>query len=604
MTVVAKGQIDNVTAESITTSFNQGMAAFEEQKWAKAVASLEKAISLIENYPDKEAAAAKPRLVGAYYMVGAAHFNVPDFPKAIAAFGRIITMVPKDEKVPHARLSVARATFLNGDFGKAAKLFAELEQYPSLREQALIIQSQCLKESGKIKELVVVVVKLIADGITTSGRANAALMLAQARANAGEFDKLAPLLDQLVTRRNLVENVVELNALIVALGDAQMAQDQFEKASRTYLKVLPPAQVIEFQKQRIEMLTRRIAANKAAAKNSPQATLNLMGPTAELQSVLDQAKELLADFEKLTDYMPGLMLRNARCWYGRDKKWESILMNERLLELYPDAAQQREAALFGNVICYADLMQVKSCQRLCEQYFKEFPKGENVQTVAYVQGAVAIQDGDMKGAATIFNQMVDAYPESPYINQMYLLLGSARMGLGELNEAARVYQRYIDKHPKGSAVEEAEYRLAVIPVYRGRYEEAWKLLEAFLKNIPPVLSWKTRNTGSWSVNMQPVNMTRCWPKWRDGNVVTPAEWNRKYQMWGRGMSAMPPIISSKPPPLISRRMQTSTPTTMNPKPCCSAVQASGNATTRCSAISCSKTSKAMARGACPRATPT
>lgn len=481
----AKGQIDNVTAEAMTTNFNLGMAAFEKQDWAKTVVHLEKAIALAENYPDKEAAAAaKQRLVAAYYMVGAAEFNVPDFPKAIAAFGRFITLFPKDDKVPHARLAVARATYLNGDFGKAAKLFAELEQYPSLREQALIIQSQCLKESGKIKELVVVVEKLIADGITTSGRANAALMLAQARANAREFDKLAPLLDQLVTRRNLVENVVELNALIVALGDAQMAQDQFEKASRTYLHVMPPAQVIAFQKQRIEMLARRIAANKEAAKNNPQMTLTLMGQTAQYQSVLDQAKELLTDFEKLSDYMPGLMLRNARCWYGRDKKWESILMNERLMELYPDAAQEREAALFGNVICYADLMQVKTCQRLCEQYLKEFPKGENVQTVAYVQGAVAIQDGDMKGAATIFNRMVDAYPESPYINQMYLLLGSARMALGELNEAARVYQRYIDKHPKGSAVEEAEYRLAVIPVYRGRYEEGWKLLEGFLKKYP------------------------------------------------------------------------------------------------------------------------
>ncbi len=179
----ANGQIDNVTAEAITTSFNQGMAAFEKQDWAKTVVHLEKAIALAENYPDKEAAtAAKLRLVAAYYMVGAAEFNVPDFPKSIAAFVRFITLFPKDDKVPPARLAVARATYLNGDFGKAAKLFAELEQYPSLREQALIIQSQCLKESGKIKELVVVE-KLIADGITTSGRANAALMLAQARAN-------------------------------------------------------------------------------------------------------------------------------------------------------------------------------------------------------------------------------------------------------------------------------------------------------------------------------------------------------------------------------------------------------------------------------------
>ena len=95
--------------------------------------------------------------------------------------------------MPHARLAVARATYLNGDFAKAAKLFAEMERYPSLREQSLVIQAQCLKESGKTKEMVAVVEKLIADGITTTGRAGAALMLAQARAMAGEYDKLAAL---------------------------------------------------------------------------------------------------------------------------------------------------------------------------------------------------------------------------------------------------------------------------------------------------------------------------------------------------------------------------------------------------------------------------
>ena len=146
---------------------------------------------------------------------------------------------------------------------------------------------------------------------------------------------------------------MELNALIVALGDAQMAKDQYEKASRTYLNVMPPAQVIAFQKQRIETLARRIAQNKAAAARNPQAMLTLLGQNAEFQTVLDQAKELLADFEKLPDYMPGLMLRNARCWYGRDKKWESILVNERLMQLYPDAAKEKEAALFGNILCYA-----------------------------------------------------------------------------------------------------------------------------------------------------------------------------------------------------------------------------------------------------------
>gem|GEM_PF-585545 len=480
-----KGQIDNVTAEAMTTGFNQGMAAFEKRDWTKALAEMEKVIALCENYPDKDAAAtAKQRLAPAYYMVGAAAFNVPDFPKAIADFARFLAQFPKHEKVPHAHLAIARATYLSGDYAKAAKLFAEVERYPSLREQALCIQVECLKESGKTKEMVVVAEKLLADGITSSARAGVALMLAQVRSMDREYDKLEPLLGQLIAHRHLVENVVELNALIVSLGDEQMSKEQYEKASRTYLNVMPPAQVIAFQKQRIDSLSRRIEANKVAAARKPQAVMTLLGQNAEFQAVLDQAKELLAGFEKLSDYMPGIMLRNARCWYGRDKKWESILVNERLMALYPNAAKEKESALFGNLICYADLMRVKTCQQLCEQYLKEFPKGENVGTVAYVEGAVAMQAGDYKDAASLFERMIKAYPDSSFINQMYLLLGNAYTSLGELDAARRTYKSYIEKFPQGSALEEAEYRAAIIPVFQGKYEEGWKILEAFLKKYP------------------------------------------------------------------------------------------------------------------------
>lgn len=482
---MAEGQLDMATVEAMTQGFNRGMAAFEKRDWANAIAEMEKVIAIVENYPDKKAMEApKLRLAPVYYTVGAAAFNVPDYPKAIAAFERFANEFPKNEKVPEARLAIARGTFLNKDYAKAAHLFAELEQYPSLHDQALAIQAQCFKESGKTAELVAVVEKMIADGITTTAQAGAALLLAQVRSQAGELDQLAVLLEQLIAHRQFVENVVVLNSLIVDLGDLQAEKGQYEQASRTYLNVMPPAQVILFQKQRIEFLERRIAANEAAAAQAPQSAMSILGQNTELQPVLEQARALLEEFEKLPDYMPGLLLRNARCWYGRDKKWESILVYERLMERYPNAVKEKEAALFGCVICYADLMQVKTCQQLCVQYLKDYPQGENAGTVAYVQGAVALQAGDVRGAATLFGTLVDSHAGSTFIDQMYLMLGSAHFSLGELDDALRTYQRYITKFPNGPALEEAQYRAAIIPVFQGKYEAGWKTVEAFLKEHP------------------------------------------------------------------------------------------------------------------------
>lgn len=483
--LAAMGQLDPAIAGKLNSGFEKGMAAFEKRDWAATIAEMEAVILICEGHPDQKAMEpAKQRLAPVYYTVGAAAYNVPDYPKAISAFERFVAAFPKNEKVPMARLAMARATFMNKEYEKAAQMFGVLEQFPSLRDQALAIQAQCFKESGKRDEMVAVVEKLVGEGVDTAAKAGAALLLAQAWAEAGEWERLEPLLEQLVAQRELVENVMVLNELMVSLGDSQAEKGMYEKASRTYSKVLLPAQVTAFQAQRIESLKKRIAANEAAAARDAQGGLAILAQNVELQMELDQAQTLLAEFEKLPDFMPVLLLRNARCWYGREKKWESILVYERLLERYPQVTKEKEAALFGCLISYADLLQAKPCRQLCAQYLSEFPKGEHAGTVAYVQGAVVFESGDLRGSTALFGSLVDSHPDSEFIDQMYLMLGGAHFALGELDQSRSVYQKYLAKHPEGPAVEDAKYRAAIIPVFQGQYEEGWKALEGFLADHP------------------------------------------------------------------------------------------------------------------------
>lgn len=479
------GQVDQVTVDKMTQGFEAGMAAFQKREWRGAITEMEKVIGICESFPDKKAMEApKQKLAPVYYTVGAAAYNVPDFPKAISAFERFIRVFPNNEKVPMARLAIARASFMNKDYDKAAEIFGKLEQYPSLRDQALLIQAQCFKVRDKKPEMMAVVEKLIGGGIKTQAHAGAAVLLAQARAEAAEWDKLEPLLDQLVDGRQMVENVVALNELLVSVGDAQAAKGEYEKATRTYAKVMTPAQILAFQKERIQALEKRIAANEAAAGRDSEQSVTLLAQNAELQTELEQARSLLGEFEKMPDFMPALLLRNATCWYGRDKKWESILVYERLLERYPKAAKEREPALFGCLVSYADLMQVKTCRQLCARYLTEFPKGEHAGTVAYMQGAVVLESGDLRGAVTLLGSLVDSHPDSEYIDQIYLMLGGAQAALGDMEPALKTYKAYLSKFPKGAAVEEAAYRAAIIPVFQGRYDEGRATLEAFLKDQP------------------------------------------------------------------------------------------------------------------------
>lgn len=482
---LGRSQVDQVTVDKMTQGFDAGMAAFQKRDWRGTITEMEKVIALCESFPDKKAMEApKQKLAPVYYTVGAAAYNVPDYPKCISAFERFIKVFPNNEKVPMARLAIARASFMNKDYDKAAEIFGKLEQYPSLRDQALLIQAQCFKVRDKKPEMMAVVEKLIGGGIKTQAHAGAAVLLAQARAEAAEWDKLEPLIVQLVERRQLVENVVTLNELLVSVGDAQAAKEEYEKATHTYAKVMTPAQIVAFQKERIQTLEKRVAANEAAAARDAEASATILAQNAEVQTELEQARNLMGEFEKLPDFMPALLLRNARCWYGRDRKWESILVYERLLERYPKAAKEREPALFGCLISYADLSQVKTCRQLCARYLAEFPKGEHAGTVAYMQGAVVLESGDLRGAVTLLETLVDSHPDSEYIDQIYLMLGGAQAATGEMDKALATYRTYLSKFPKGVAVEEAAYRAAIIPVFQGKYGEGRTTLEAFLKDQP------------------------------------------------------------------------------------------------------------------------
>ncbi|MEZ0276569.1 MAG: tol-pal system YbgF family protein, partial [Roseimicrobium sp.] len=461
------------------------MQAFSVQDWSGAIENLEHAIVTLESYPDKKAIVEPRKRFGpVFFTLGAAAFNLPDYPKSIKAFETFLTEWPSHERAVSGKFALARACMADKRYEKAQALFAEMEPIPSLRDQALAAQVQCFKEMGKAAEMTASLQKLVSGGVNNTVQASGALQLAQLKADAGEDDRLKELLDQLTAKRQFVENVVALNTLIVKLGDSLAGKDQYEQASRVYLNVMPPDQVKSFQKERIEFLERRIAANNAAAKQNPGQALVYQGQNSEFQNVLDQAKALLAEFEKLPDYMPSLMLRNARCWYGRGKIWESVLVNSRLIQLYPDAKTEVETAMFGNVVAFADLLQVKLCQKACDTYFRAFPKGANASTVAYIQGAVAMQAGDLKGAASLFGSMVETYPDGSFTDQMYMMQGSAHFGLGEMDEALRVYERYISKFPQGAAIEEAKYRAAIIPVFQGKFEEGWKFVEVFIEENP------------------------------------------------------------------------------------------------------------------------
>jgi len=467
----------NVVASPLAVAFNEGVQAFGRGDWARAAQRMEDAIGLLTDPKDK--AKASP----VYYTRAAAYFNMANYPKAIEAFNDYLTKYPAAEKVGEARLALARATFLNKDYENAARLFANLESAPALREQALIAESSCYKELNKPDSQIPVLERLIAPEIKDRQQANAAVELADLYLNKHQNPKAIELLNKLRAHVGIVDNVVALNVLTVKLGDELAAQKEYAQAISAYHVVRTREQVIAIQTERIAAMTRRMEANTEAGRKDPQSYLAVTGANNEIKAEQDKATALLEEFQKLPDYWPAVLFRMGKAWYDWGKKWESIVVFERLLADLPDAAE-REQAMYSILICYADLNRFESILKTCDRYLAEFPKGPNAGTVGYLKGAAALQAGDVKGAVTYFGTTLEQQPENQYREQIRFLLGNAHFSENDFEAAQKDYLKYLQDFPTGSMVEEAKYREALTHAFTGKYEEALAKFEAYLKEYP------------------------------------------------------------------------------------------------------------------------
>ncbi len=474
MTAGAQGPVSD--ADQFMQAYNGAMTAFNAGRWAEAAGGFEAAIKL---FVDDKA----PQLPPLLYMTGAAYFNAPDNTKAIETFKKYLAKFPNAEKALDVKLGLARANLRGKHFDEAARLFQQLEGVPGLREEALSSQVQAYREGGKPDQAIAVLEKFIAPEIRTVAQASGAITLTQLYADKKESGKAVALLQMLETKTALIENPVALNGVAVKLGDDFLAGKQFAEALAAYRAVRSREEVLKFQKNRIATTEARIEANLRGVVGNPQAMAQVQMMNTQLKETVEEAKRLLEEYEKLPDFGPALLMRMARAFYDWEKRWEAIVVYDRVLARYPQA-KEREEALFGAILSYAEVGQAKRCQELCELYMKDFKDAPNAGTVGYMSGAVALQAQDFAGAESFFGVMLEKVTNSEYKEDMRFLLGNAKFMQGKFDEALKDYTKYLADYPNGKDLEEAQYRIALCAVFTGEYEKAMGLINGYLEKYP------------------------------------------------------------------------------------------------------------------------
>ena len=250
-------------------------------------------------------------------------------------------------------------------------------------------------------------------------------MPAQLYAQKGDGAKALKILETIHQKIALADNIIELNALTVDLGDKFYNKQQFKEALACYRFAYPREKIIELQHDRIAGMQRRIEQNMAAVRANPSEITQLAPVNNQIKENIANAQKLLADFEKLPSITPAIYLRLGRCFYELDRKWEAIVVNQEILDRFKEGPE-REPALFGLIVALADVNQPQRAEERCEQYLRDFKNGPNAATVGYLLGVVALQAGDPKAAETYFGRILETQPKSKFREQIRYLLANAK----------------------------------------------------------------------------------------------------------------------------------------------------------------------------------
>lgn len=471
---VHAGALDQGGEDPVTAAYSAGMIAFGSGDYPKAISSMEFVLSK---------AGEGAQLETVYYTIGAAAFNSGDYPKAIDAFEKYLQKYPKGEKRVGVAFSLGTAAMQAKDFPKAISAFKALENDPVYGERALLSEATASKESGNLDGAAQALTRLLAKGIHNTETANGAMLLAGIYAQKKEGEKAVEMLRKIREQTMMLDNVVRLNALAIELGDGFLGDSQPERAMECYRLVQSKPEVIRLQQNRIAAMQKKLDENLKEMKADPKKALDLAAENQDLRQGIAQTQKMVADFEKQPDFEPGLWVRLARSLSENGKKWEALTVYDELLRKYPQA--DRESTLYGLVIASADAgRSAEKTRALCDLYLKEFPSSKNAATVAYLSGATALQSNDPAAAESFFGKRLDVDPHGQYSEEMRFLLGNARFVQGKYEDARKDYETYLKDYPQGGHIEECLYRIALAQLFSGEYENAWKALDAYLAKYP------------------------------------------------------------------------------------------------------------------------
>ncbi len=465
---------------------NKGLQFFEGGKYTECIEQLEKYLGMLTEAEKQNTALVHLTLGEAYFRLA----KDESYKKAISYWIEFMRRWPTDPKVVEVKVAIAQTYMLMKEWETAITWWVQIEGVAALRENSLTGQVYCYRQLKKPEEEIKTLERLVNPDFNTPLSAEAAVRLMSLYALKHDpavpetitfADKAIVLLKKLQLKTHLVENLIALNGVAIKLGDELLDVNANAKALEAYWAVRPREVVAKMQRDRIAAMELRVAQNTKAAGKDPFALARANRANDEIKPRLEDAKKVLAQFEKLPDFMPSLYFRMARCFADMDKKWEAIVIFNQILDKFPKSPV-RESATYSRLALFSDLGLADSTYRFADEYLAEYPKGPHAAQVAYTKGITAMRKQDWflgeKYLADALKVLATLPPEQKalYWADARYQHGNALFLENKFEEAQKDFDTFIGEFGsaadgKGAFMEDVEYQLALTHLFLGHYEK-------------------------------------------------------------------------------------------------------------------------------------
>ncbi|MEY5024548.1 MAG: hypothetical protein RLZZ244_76 [Verrucomicrobiota bacterium] len=446
------------------------MGFFEKAEFPKAISELQKLLTDIGSGPGADSVR---------YSLAAAHFNSKDYKKARERFSEYLKLHPDGAKAVDAKLSLAQCELSLGDKNAAARGFAEVAQLGGVqKEQALLAQASVQKSLGKKDDAIATLQPILSGGLRSSEAVRAAMLLASLEAGKGARDKALKIVELLFNHPELVENLLEFNAIAFEVGDSFIRAKEPRKAIQAYALIRPKGETLAIQRRKVENLKRLLDSVPAAASDSPKSFDSLARKNA-LQTALKAATALLAETEKKPSLLGALRIRQARAYAELGRNWEGIVLLESVLS--SGDSDGKEEVLFALGNAHSEAGNPDESIAILDRLLQEFPKAKNGDTALHLAGVQYLRAEKFDRGAPYFGRLVQAYPNSKLLESALFLHANALFALGHYDKAKGEYENYTQRFPKGENVDETFYRIALCDFSTGNYAKALPAFQDYSK---------------------------------------------------------------------------------------------------------------------------